>query len=73
MSSTTQWVVEEEKRQRSVKAFVTKARDIEKERLNNGWQYIQLTTQIKILVPCDKYGKPTKEGLERIEERKKYL
>ncbi len=73
MSTTTQWVAEEEKRQRREKAIVTKAREVEKERMDRGWQYVELTKQMKILVPCDIYGNPTKKGLERMEERRKSL
>lgn len=73
MSTQTKWIADEEIKAKKEKAIVVKARKLESERLGMGWQYRPVSQNVKILVPCDKNGNPTKEGLKRIEERKKGL
>ena len=51
---------------RATKAL-SKARKLEEKRLSQGWRYIFATTNIQILVPCDKNGRPTAEGQRRID------
>jgi len=45
-----------------------KAKKIEEQRIKDGWQYVQVASNLKILVPCDKNGKPTQEGLKKLAE-----
>ena len=47
---------------------LSKARKLEEKRLSQGWRYVFATPNTQILVPCDKRGKPTKEGQRRIDE-----
>ena len=72
-STHTRWITDEEIKEKKEKAVVVKARKLEAERLKEGWKYHSISKNMKILVPCDKKGNPTKEGLKRIEERKKSL
>lgn len=46
---------------------LTKAKAQEKKRLKQGWRWIRISNLSKVLVPCDKNGKPTKEGQRRID------
>lgn len=48
-----------------------KAKKIEAQRIEQGWRYIKTAPNMEILVPCDKNGNPTQEGLKRIEEHNK--
>lgn len=73
MSAQTKRIADEEIKEKKEKAVVAKARKLETERLKEGWKYHSISKNMKILVPCDKKGNPTKEGLKRIEERKKSL
>lgn len=73
MSAQTKRIADEEIKEKKEKAVVVKARKLETERLKEGWKYHSISNTMKILVPCDKKGNPTKEGLKRIEERKKIL
>ena len=41
--------------------------------LENGFQWIRLDQRVKILVPCDKNGKPTADGKRKIELFKAHL
>ena len=50
-----------------------KAKQKESIELNNGFQWIRLDQRVKILVPCDKNGKPTTEGKKKIELFKSHL
>lgn len=54
-------------RTRAEKALL-KAKAIEKKKLKDGWRYVQVTEATQLLVPCDKNGKPTKAGQEKINE-----
>lgn len=52
---------------------VKKGRKQEEEKLKNGWKYIQVGNTTKILVPCNKDGKPTEDGIRRINKLKEIL
>ena len=41
--------------------------------IKQGWRYVDIAKNLKMFVPCDKDGKPTKEGKEKIEQRLKLL
>ena len=49
------------------------AKKYEKKKIKEGWRWIKVNERLKILVPCDKHGNPTKEGLEKIERFKSRL
>ena len=40
----------------------------EKEKLKNGWRWVPVHKNHKILVPCDKQGNPTPEGEKKIQK-----
>lgn len=50
-----------------------KAKLMEKEKLEKGYRYIKIDNRTKALIPCDKDGKPTKEGEESIKAIKASL
>lgn len=50
-----------------------KAKRQEKEKLSKGYRYVKVNDRTEVLVPCDKNGKPTKEGLARIKKLKSVL
>lgn len=58
---------EAEEKDRAGRALL-KAKAVERNHLAKGWRYVQVTKNIQVLVPCDKNGKPTKEGQRRIDE-----
>lgn len=43
-----------------------KAHRIERDRIARGWRWVKVNAITSVLVPCDKKGKPTKEGLRKI-------
>lgn len=73
ISTHTRWIAEEEIKDKKERNVVLNARNLESERLEKGWRYVKISNNMTILVPCDTKGNPTKEGLKRIEERKKSL
>jgi len=73
MSELTQRISEEIRQKKKEKIVVAKARELEQEKLNMGWRYVQFHPNMYILVPCDANGLPTKDGVKRISERKKTL
>lgn len=44
-----------------------KTHEIDEERKKKGWRLVRINKNTEMLVPCGKDGKPTKEGLARIE------
>lgn len=42
-------------------------------KIKKGWRWVQVGTRTKLLVPCDKKGNPTQDGLARIERMKQNL
>ena len=47
---------------------LNKARKMESCLLKSGHRYIKVNSNTQVLVPCDKHGKPTKEGEKIIEK-----
>lgn len=43
-----------------------KAKRLENARAKKGWKYVDVDSRTQVFVPCDKKGRPTKEGVERI-------
>jgi hypothetical protein len=50
-----------------------KAKRIEARLERHGYKWIRVNPRVTILVPCDKKGNPTEEGLRKIELLKKAL
>lgn len=73
MSELTQRISEEIRQKKKELIVVNKARKLEQDKIDSGWRYINFYPNMSILVPCDKNGTPTKEGVRRISERKKSL
>lgn len=46
---------------------LARAKNIEQKKIRQGWRWVRISKLSKILVPCDKNGKPTKEGQKRID------
>lgn len=42
----------------------------EKKKRKEGWRFVEVTRGLKILVPCDRKGKPTAEGQERLNRKR---
>lgn len=49
------------------------AKRYENKKIKEGWRWIKVNERLKMLVPCDRHGNPTKEGLEKIERQKSGL
>ena len=54
----------------SDKKSLEAAKKYEKKKIKEGWRWVKVNERLKILVPCDKHGNPTKEGLEIIAQYK---
>lgn len=65
-TSNATFFVQQDQLARANKAL-ERAKAQEKKRLKQGWRWIRVSNLSKILVPCDKNGKPTKEGQRRID------
>lgn len=50
-----------------------KGKQIEADKVSRGWRYVRADNTTKVLVPCDKNGNPTDEGLVRLERCRKML
>lgn len=59
-------------REKALKA-VDRNNSLEKRRIKEGWRWVSIHPNHKILVPCDKEGKPTPEGQKRIEKYDKFF
>ena len=42
----------------------------EQVKIGMGYRFYRISPQLQIFIPCDKTGKPTQEGMERIEKAK---
>lgn len=49
---------------------LAKAKSVEQKKIRQGWRWVKISKLSKILVPCDKNGKPTAQGQKRIEAMK---
>lgn len=67
------WAQERKESLIATRAAVKKGTKIEQKRIKAGWRYVQVNERTKILVPCDKKGKPTEEGEKKILALKKNL
>ena len=73
ISNEMVWASERREVTTAAKAAAKKGAKMEKERIKKGWQWVQVGNRTKILVPCDKRGNPTQDGLRRIERLKQNL
>jgi len=67
------WADERRAVTQAAKAAAKKGAKMERERIRQGWRWVKVGTHSKILVPCDKKGNPTQDGLRRIERMKQNL
>ena len=67
------WADERRAVTQAAKAAAKKGAKMERERIKQGWRWVKVDQRSKILVPCDKKGNPTKDGLRRIERMKQNL
>lgn len=50
-----------------------KAKKLDNKREKKGWCFIRINKMTELYVPCDENGKPTEDGLRRIERMKEYF
>lgn len=67
------WADERRAVTQAARTAAKKGAKIEHERINQGWRWVKVGARSKILVPCDKNGNPTQDGLQRIERMKQSL
>ena len=67
------WAEERYAVTQAAKVAAKKGAKMERERIKQGWRWVKVGTRSKILVPCDKKGNPTQDGLQRIERIKRNL
>lgn len=53
--------------------IVEKNMQKEQRLFEKGWRWVKVSDTLKVFVPCDKDGKPTKEGERKIKLRKEIL
>lgn len=53
--------------------MLEKAREREQVMISKGYRYVQVNPRTRILVECDKRGKPTKKGQEYLDKLKEML
>lgn len=46
---------------------LAKAKSVEQKKIEQGWRWVKISRLSKVLVPCDKNGKPTIDGQKKIE------
>lgn len=68
---SSNWVNETEKDIDYTERAKQKAKRLEEKRVGEGWRWIKITPRTTAFVPCDKNGKPTKDGKRIIENMKK--
>ena len=67
------WAEERYAVTQAAKTAAKKGAKMERDRIKQGWRWVNVGRRSKILVPCDKKGNPTQEGLRRIERMKQNL
>ena len=67
------WEREKVSNHENAKRAVVVAHKQEDAKKRKGWQYVNITKRTKVLVPCNKKGKPTLEGERMIERFKQQL
>ena len=70
-SPNTNWVYDNGCVSESSRKALDRERKREMDKIRHGYRWIRLSERTKVLVPCDKDGKPTKEGLRIIGEMRK--
>lgn len=67
------WVYDNKTTNEKDNWILEKAKRREAEDEKNGYRWIKINPRNRIFVPCDKNGKPTKDGQRKIEILKQYL
>ena len=60
-------IKELKKKQWAEKESVRAQAELDK-KFQQGWRFVLIAPNLRILVPCDKDGKPTEEGQKRIDK-----
>ena len=71
-TASTNWVHESDRPNETSAKVAEKMNKLEKKRMRDGWRWIKLSPRTRVFVPCDKRGRPTKEGQKLIEIAKEY-
>lgn len=50
-----------------------RAKKIEADKIKKGYAYVEATKTLKVLVPCDRKGKPTEEGRKILESYRRTI
>jgi len=59
--------------EKEINKALKKGKEKEKRLIEQGWRWVKISSISKLLVPCDKNGNPTKQGLEKIKKYKEHL
>lgn len=70
---TGNWIFDVKEITEHANRTLRKACEMEDGRLKNGWLWKKVHHNLRILVPCDKNGNPTKRGKEMIARYKEIL
>jgi hypothetical protein len=68
---TNNWINNTEKIPDASVRAAEKAHRQEERKLRMGWRWIKVSKSTQVLVPCNKQGQPTEEGLKILEGTKK--
>lgn len=70
-SGSTNWVHDKGNVTEKDIQTLQRAKKMEKEDARNGYRWVKVNERLRIFVPCDKEGNPTREGRRRIALLKK--
>lgn len=68
---TNNWINNKGRDVEATQKLVEKLNKKEEIRIKNGWRWFKISERTRVLVPFDRRGKPTEEGLRMIENAKK--
>lgn len=66
-AAITNWIHDKSAVTEKDKCVLEKAKRQEQKKIKKGYRWIKINERNKIFVPCDKKGKPTKEGERKIQ------
>lgn len=66
---TENWVYDKNIVTEKDRKALEKAKEIEKDKLEQGYRYIKVNNRLQVLVPCDENGNPTEKGMAIIKEK----
>ena len=68
-----QQVKEKTEAHSSMQRIIDKCKSREKKLIKQGYRWYSVGKITQVLIPCDEYGHPTKEGKEKLERMKEHL